>query len=128
MAVIKANAYGHGLLRAAGGFRAGGRVRACSSSRTRCGCGMRATGSAILLLEGFFEASELPIAAEHGFALVVHTSEQMRDARSLAGPQHRLDVFLKFNTGHEPARASRAGARGRRALHDSMRCAAVGET
>jgi hypothetical protein len=32
----------------------------------------------ILLLEGFFQENELPVFAEHGFATVVHSEEQLR--------------------------------------------------
>jgi alanine racemase len=96
-AVVKANAYGHGLewvtraLADADGF-ATVELEGAIATRDR---GYRGP---ILLLEGFFEASELD-AIEHGnLASVVHNEEQLRmlEAASLGDP---IDVFFKINTG-----------------------------
>ncbi len=97
LAVIKANAYGHGLMRAAlalanaDGF---GLVELESAVRLReAGFGQR-----ILLLEGCFEASELPVVARHRIAAVVHSREQIRMLAVLR-EDAALDLFVKFNTG-----------------------------
>jgi alanine racemase len=96
-AVIKANAYGHGLERAAralSGADAFGLVELESAVRLR-ESGYR---QPILLLEGCFEASELPVLARHGFSTVVHSRDQIEMLDALQQPGV-LDVFVKVNTG-----------------------------
>lgn len=76
-AVIKANAYGHGLLRAARAFAgADGLAVIEPDAAVR----LRDAGYAqrILLLEGFFESRELPMLVEHRIATAVHSPEQVR--------------------------------------------------
>jgi len=97
MAVIKANAYGHGLTRVARALRdADGFAVLDLDAALR----LRADGYGrlILLLEGFFDLPELPVMAQHHLAVVVHCAEQVRmlEALPLSTP---LDVFLKLNTG-----------------------------
>jgi alanine racemase len=95
MAVIKANAYGHGLLRAAqalagaDGFAV---VELDAAVRLR-EAGFR---QPILLLEGFFRPEEAPIYEHHGLAAVIHCPEQLDMLSAFRGP---LDVFLKLDTG-----------------------------
>jgi alanine racemase len=97
MAVIKANAYGHGLLRcaealsAADGFAL---LNIDDAVRLR-EAGFRQT---LLLLEGFFTADDLPLIAEYDLATVLHSAEQlaMLDAYPRRG---MLSVWLKVNTG-----------------------------
>jgi len=97
LAVVKANAYGHGLARAtralagADGF---GLIELDSAVR------LREAGYAqpILLLEGAFEPSELPVLAHHRIATVVHCREQVAMLKDLPG-NAALDVFVKVNTG-----------------------------
>ena len=96
-AVVKANAYGHGIERVtralvrADGF---GTVELEGAVATRA----RGFAEPILLLEGFFEPSELPVLAANDLATVVHSQEQLRmlETAKLAKP---LDVFFKINTG-----------------------------
>jgi alanine racemase len=96
-AVVKANAYGHGLVRAARAFTdADGlalldldeaqRVRDAGWSRP------------ILLLEGGFEARDLEVASSLKLTVVVHEASQldMLERARLPAP---IDVYLKFNTG-----------------------------
>ena len=52
----------------------------------------------IVLLEGFFEAAELPVLATHRLATAVHCDEQLR-MLEVAPPPEPLDVYLKINTG-----------------------------
>jgi alanine racemase len=97
MAVIKANAYGHGLMRAARTLRDADGFAVLDLDAA---VGLRSEGYSrrILLLEGFFELPELPVMAQHRLAGVVHCEEQLRmlEALPLAAP---VDVFLKLNTG-----------------------------
>jgi alanine racemase len=108
LAVLKANAYGHGLARAARALAAAdgfGLIELDSAVRLREG----GYGRPIVLLEGVFEPSELPLIARHAIATVVHCREQIDMLKTLpAGAA--LDVFLKVNTGmnrlgFEPAAA-----------------------
>ena len=52
----------------------------------------------ILLLEGFFEPSELPLIERSDLAVVVHNEEQLRmlETSKRARP---LDIYFKINTG-----------------------------
>jgi alanine racemase len=97
MAVIKANAYGHGLTRAARALAdADGYAVVELDGAVR----LREAGyrQRITLLEGFFERRELAVIAEHKLATVIHSNEQLDMMGDLpAGAQ--LDVFLKLNTG-----------------------------
>ena len=96
-AVVKANAYGHGLERAtralakADGF---GTVELEGAVATR----QRGVSQPILLLEGFFEAAELPVIAANDLQVVVHSQEQLRMLET-SKPAKPLDVFFKINTG-----------------------------
>ncbi len=96
-AVMKANAYGHGLLRVARALEgADGIALLDINDAVR----LRKNGYArrLALLEGLFDASELDVAAMHDLTIVVHNPEQLRmldDAPAGA----RLDVMLKINTG-----------------------------
>jgi alanine racemase len=96
-AVIKANAYGHGIEQAVQGFsQAQGLAMLDLSEAVRC----REAGwdGPILLLEGFFEPADLDILDRYHLTTAVHTSEQL-DILAQARLTRRPDVFLKLNTG-----------------------------
>ncbi len=97
VAVIKADGYGHGMLRVA---RALADVDGFAVLRAEEGVVLREAGfrQTILLLEGVFEASELSIASEHGLSIAVHNEEQLRMLEQAKLPQP-VNVFLKLNTG-----------------------------
>lgn len=97
MAVIKANGYGHGLMRVADALAdADGFALLDLQDAIR----LREAGfrQKILLLEGFFEADDLPLLAEYDIACVIHSDWQidMLDAYPRRGG---LDVWLKVNSG-----------------------------
>ena len=96
-AVIKANAYGHGLPRAAQAMReADGFALLELDDAAR----LRESGyeRRIVLLEGFFNTRELPVFIEHRLDPVIHSRDQIRMLEDLpAGGT--LDVLLKINTG-----------------------------
>ena len=50
----------------------------------------------ILLLEGFFSIEELPEFQRYKLSAVIHHEEQVA---MLSKSKHRLDIFLKINTG-----------------------------
>lgn len=97
MAVIKADAYGHGLLRAAEGLAGaeGFALLELDAAVRLREAGYRQT---ILLLEGFFDVDELGWIEQYHLSTVVHHPEQL--AMLGAARRHgKLDVFLKLNTG-----------------------------
>ncbi|BCK88094.1 alanine racemase, catabolic [Sideroxyarcus emersonii] len=97
MAVIKANAYGHGLLRAA---EALAEAEGFAMLDVRDAVALREAGfrQTLLLLEGFFKADELPLLAEYELASVIHSPQQL--AMLDAFPRRNaLQVWLKVNTG-----------------------------
>lgn len=97
MAVVKAEAYGHGLLRAA---RALARADGFGILEIDKAVALREAGyrQTILLLEGFFSSDELPLLEEYRLAAVVHCREQLAMLKAWR-KRGRLDVFLKLNTG-----------------------------
>lgn len=97
LAVIKANAYGHGLIEAA---RALNSADALGVARIGEGLTLRAAGVAgnILLLEGVFSADELGQAAAARFELVVHEFKQI-ELLEQADSAFRFTVWIKLNTG-----------------------------
>jgi alanine racemase len=96
-AVVKANAYGHGIERVgralphADGFAT---LEIDSAMALR----EKQPGAPILLLEGFFSVSELAEIASANLATVVHNDEQLRMLET-AKPERLFDVWLKVNTG-----------------------------
>jgi alanine racemase len=97
LAVVKANAYGHGLVRV---LPALADADGLALLELDAAVALRAARYArrILLLEGFFAADELPEIAARRLAVVVHDAEQVR-LLELAKLERPLEVFLKVNTG-----------------------------
>lgn len=98
LAVVKANAYGHGAVRCAEALAdlADGYAVACIEEALQ----LRHAGfeHPILLLEGWFEPSELPLIVEHQLWVVVHHHGQLMDLEqaNLGQPIH---VWLKLDSG-----------------------------
>ncbi|MBI4191233.1 MAG: alanine racemase [Betaproteobacteria bacterium] len=96
-AVIKANAYGHGVLRAARALAGADGIALLEiddAVRLRdAGFGKR-----LALLQGVFEAAELQVAAAHDLTIVIHNQEQLR-MLDAARDSARFDVLLKIDTG-----------------------------
>lgn len=97
MSVIKADGYGHGVMRAAEALAAtdGYALLDIQDAVRLRDAGYRQT---ILLLEGFFSAEELSGIAEYELATVIHSQWQiaMLDAYP---DKATLDVWLKVNSG-----------------------------
>jgi alanine racemase len=96
-AVVKANAYGHGLVRVAQALSdADGYALLDLNEAVR----LREAGLAkpILLLEGVFQPADLAVADRHALTLAVHDLEQvlMLERARLSS---RVAVVLKLNTG-----------------------------
>jgi alanine racemase len=96
-AVVKANAYGHGLERAVRAFEAADGLALLDLAEAERA---RSAGwpKPILLLEGFFEPHDIDTASELGATPVIHCSEQV-DMLERARPNRPLDVHFKVNTG-----------------------------
>ncbi len=96
-AVVKANAYGHGVefvyraLRDADGF---------ATLEIESAVALRRMGATqpILLLEGFFSPDELEIIDLHRLTVAIHSSHQVSTIMG-AELKHPVDVFIKINTG-----------------------------
>jgi len=97
LAVVKANAYGHGIvptavaLAGADGF---------AVARLEEGIALRAAGlrQKVLLLEGVFEVEQLRQAAYHDFDIMVHEPEQLTLLESFRG-EVRFSTWVKIDTG-----------------------------
>ena len=96
-AVVKANAYGHGVDRVARALPQADGFATLELDSAVLLRDRRIT-SPVLLLEGFFEASELRVISSSALATVIHNEEQLR-MLELDRPDRLLDVWLKINTG-----------------------------
>jgi alanine racemase len=97
MAVIKANAYGHGLIAVAKALQG---ADAFAVARVDEGLALRNAGvhGDVVLLEGVFDREQLEAAAAANFEIVVHTQEQIELLRA-SGSQRRFKVWLKLDSG-----------------------------
>ncbi|MEA5122717.1 alanine racemase [Xanthomonas floridensis] len=98
LAVVKADAYGHGAVRCAQALEpeADGFAVACIEEALELRqAGIRAP---ILLLEGFFEQDELRLIAEHDLWTVVSTPQQVRALAEFQSPRP-LRIWLKLDSG-----------------------------
>jgi len=97
MAVIKADAYGHGLVATA---RALSGADGFAVARIEEGIALRAAGFGhrILLLEGVQDSQQLAAASKHRFDLMVHCFEQVEMLESRSSPR-ALDLWIKLDTG-----------------------------
>jgi alanine racemase len=97
IAVVKANAYGHGLASTA---LALGEADALAVARLEEALSLRAAGvgSRILLLEGVFSSAELDEAMYERLDLVVHDASQI-ELLERSPEAARLPLWLKIDTG-----------------------------
>lgn len=98
LAILKANAYGHGLSRVATQLDG---VDAIGVARLDEALALRNAGIAkpIVLLEGFFSAAELPLLAASGIQPVIHSLYQLEQLEQAEGLAQPLCVWLKVDTG-----------------------------
>ncbi|MGI3473659.1 alanine racemase [Providencia stuartii] len=98
IAIVKANAYGHGLTEVSTTLE--DLVDGFGVARLKEALALRERGitAPIVLLEGFFEHSDLPLLVEHQIDTVIHCVEQlaMLEATELANP---IKVWMKLDTG-----------------------------
>lgn len=97
MAVLKANAYGHGLVTIAQHLTT---ADAFAVARIDEALALRAGGvtKPIVLLEGFFNKSDLPILLANNFQTIIHDENQlaMLESAELDAP---IATWLKVDTG-----------------------------
>jgi len=98
MAVIKANAYGHGMTRMAAALET---ADGFAVARVDEGVRLRSAGiqQPITVLQGFVCQEELQLLLQHGLDTVIHSPEQIAilQQQSASGPQ--ISVWLKMDTG-----------------------------
>jgi alanine racemase len=103
--VVKANAYGHGLIAVAGALRSQLCGRDCFGVATLDeALTLRRAGitEPVLLLDGFVTAAELEPIVQHGFHFVVHALYQLEILQAyFAGSKEfaPLTLWLKLDTG-----------------------------
>lgn len=97
MAVIKANGYGHGLVRIAEALR---NADGFAVARVQEGIRLRKAGlrNRIAVLEGFTYAEELDALISYGLDAVVHSHAQLDIFAGRTGPA-QIAVWLKLDTG-----------------------------
>src|SRR5699024_11470853 len=98
-AVIKANAYGHGIDLGVQAFaQADGLAMLDFNEAIRC----RELGwdKPILLLEGFFSASDLDLVAHHNLSIVVHEASQSQALYQLQPPT-TINAYPKMTKGRQ---------------------------
>ncbi|WP_159990336.1 alanine racemase [Pelistega ratti] len=98
IAVIKANAYGHGTLNAIKGFAQADALGMIDLADAVL-CRENGWDKPILLLEGFFDASDIPLLQHYQLTTAIHHDEQvalLSEAKAVGKP---IDVMVKFNTG-----------------------------
>ena len=95
-AVVKANAYGHGLARAAKALAADG----LGLIEIEAAVELRRAGEKrpILLMQGFYSPGEIDLIAKNALTTVVHDAEQLAMLEK-ARPAAKIPVYLKLNTG-----------------------------
>ena len=98
VAMVKANAYGHGLINVASILDA--HVDYFGVACLSEGIQLREAGcqSSILLMEGFFNEAELADIRAHGLSIVLHERWQV-EALMRATGEKKIDVWLKYDSG-----------------------------
>lgn len=97
MAMLKANGYGHGLLRVGHALREAEALGvACVEEALELRDG--GVSNEIVVLEGFFASREIPLMAKRGFTTVVHHEKQLRELEETP-TDTPIKVWLKIDTG-----------------------------
>ena len=97
VAVVKANAYGHGLLPVARTLK---EADAYAVARIEEALSLRSGGivKPVILLEGFFSADDLPVLAANNLQTAVHSWEQLEALEQADLPQP-IRAWVKLDTG-----------------------------
>lgn len=97
VAVVKANAYGHGLVQVAKKLKD---ADAYAVARIEEGLALRSAGitKPIILLEGFFNKEDVPVLLANNFTVAVHSLELLEQIEQADLPAP-IQAWLKLNTG-----------------------------
>jgi alanine racemase len=122
-AVVKANAYGHGLARAFPGLRATDGFGLLDLEEA---VKLRELGWAgpILLLEGFFRPTDIDVIDRYSLSTALHSDEQLR-MLEMARLSKPVNIQLKMNSGMN--RLGYTPERFRAAWERSRACPGVGQ-
>ena len=96
--VIKANAYGHGVLEVAQGLRDVADGFALIEMEMAIHLREQGFNHPMLILEGYYRSNELPLFAEYQLTPVVHSEWQI-DALIAARLPVRMPIYLKIDSG-----------------------------
>lgn len=97
LAIIKANGYGHGICRVAKHLSAADAFGVASIDEALL---LRQQGflHRILLLEGLFSESEMPMVAQNRLDLVIHSQYQLQWLLN-SSFKGQLNIWIKIDTG-----------------------------
>lgn len=98
VAVIKADAYGHGALMCARALEADVPAFAVASIEEALSLRSGGITKPIILLEGIFSADELALVDQHGFWVSVHSEWQVAALLAFS-PRQPIPVWLKVDSG-----------------------------
>ncbi|MEH6640770.1 alanine racemase [Vreelandella glaciei] len=98
VAVIKADAYGHGALACAQALEAHAPAFAVACIEEALALRQGGITTPIVLLEGIFSVDELALVDTHGFWIAVHSQWQV-DALLATTPRQPIPVWLKVDSG-----------------------------
>lgn len=103
LAVVKANAYGHGavaIAQALADLAPAFAVACIEEAKELTAAGIK---QPITLLEGFFETSELPIIIANGYEPLIHSDWQLEQLLNYLNnhpvAENSLNIWLKVDTG-----------------------------
>lgn len=99
LAVIKANAYGHGAVECANALAKHADAFAVAFLDEACALRDGGVRQPMLVLEGVFSGAELKRASELGLWLVIHQDEQIKMVENARLPPRSLNVWLKIESG-----------------------------
>lgn len=103
LAVVKANAYGHGAVKVALSLADIAPAYAVASLEEAEELRQARIKQPITLLEGFFEASEIPIILTNSYQPLIHNHWQVAELTNYFSqnptPAASLDIWLKVDTG-----------------------------
>ncbi|MBU0456175.1 MAG: alanine racemase [Pseudomonadota bacterium] len=98
IAMVKANAYGHGLLRVARALPEADAFGVACLEEARVlrdgGCLQN-----IILMEGFFSVEELPLLSQSQCDVAIHNAEQLQQIETVDHLSQPLSVWIKINSG-----------------------------
>ena len=100
MPVIKADAYGHGMLQVLDALHDADMLAVARISEA---LKIRQAGNrqSILVLEGFLEQSEIQVAIDNDLAVAIHQSRQIDMLENNEGLTGSLNIWLKIDTGRQ---------------------------